>query len=77
MPQSVESQRVGNDLAIEQQIVMVSATHQHELATGIDVTRWGHPIPPGCHRSSALGSLHHTSNSHRLSVLHMVMFMFQ
>ena len=37
MPQSVESQRVGNDLAIEQQIVMVSATHQHELATGIDV----------------------------------------
>ena len=38
MPQSVESQRVGNDLAIEQQIVMVSATHQHELATGIDVT---------------------------------------
>ena len=35
MPQSVELQRVRNDLAIEQQqIVMVSATHLHELATG-------------------------------------------
>ena len=31
-----------------------------------------HSIPPGFHRALALGSLHHTSNSHWLSVLHMV-----
>ena len=34
-----------------------------------------HPIPPGCHRASALGALHHASNSHWLSLLHMVMYM--
>ena len=22
-----------------------------------------HPIPPGCHQASALGAVHHTSNS--------------
>ena len=36
-----------------------------------------HPIPLGCPRAQALDSLHHTSNFHRLSVLHMVMHMFQ
>ena len=36
-----------------------------------------HPIPPGCHRALALGALHHTSNSHWLSVLPMVVHMFQ
>ena len=36
-----------------------------------------HPIPPGCHRAPALGSLHHISKSHSLSILHMVMYMFQ
>ena len=30
------------------------------------------PIPPGCHRAPALGSLCHTSNSYWLSLLHMV-----
>ena len=36
-----------------------------------------HPIPPGHHKAWALLSLHHTSNSHWLSILHMVMCMFQ
>ena len=36
-----------------------------------------HPTPLGCHRALGLGSLHHTANSHQLSVLHMVMYMFQ
>ena len=36
-----------------------------------------HPIPPGCHRAPALGSLRHISKSHWLSLLHMVMYMFQ
>ena len=36
-----------------------------------------HPTPLGCHRVPALCSLHHTANSHWLSTLHMVMYMFQ
>ena len=36
-----------------------------------------HPTPLGCHRAPGLGSLHHTGNFHQLSVLHMVMYMFQ
>ena len=35
-----------------------------------------HLTPLGCHRSPAWGSLHLTSNSHWLSVLHTVMYMF-
>ena len=40
------------------------------------------PLPtslpaPGGHRGLALGALGHTSNSHWLSVLHMVTYMFQ
>ena len=31
------------------------------------------PIPPDCHRPLALGALHHTSNSHWLSILCMLM----
>ena len=34
-----------------------------------------HPTPLGCHR--ALGSLHHTANSHWLSILHMIVYMFR
>ena len=30
-----------------------------------------------CHRALALGSLCHTANSHWLSILHLVMYMFQ
>ena len=37
----------------------------------------GHPNPPGHHRAQALGALHHPSNSHWRSVLHMVICMFQ
>ena len=37
-----------------------------------------HPMPAGCHRAPALGArLHHTSNSHWLSILYMVMYVFQ
>ena len=35
-----------------------------------------HPIPPGCHRAPALGSLHHTSYSHWLSGLPMVIYIY-
>ena len=36
-----------------------------------------HPILPGCHRAWALGALLCTSNSHCLSVLHMIVYMSQ
>ena len=36
-----------------------------------------HPVPPGCHRAPALGSVSHRSNSHWLSILHTVTCMFQ
>ena len=36
-----------------------------------------HPIPPGCPRALTLGTLNHTSDSHWLSVLHMVIYVFQ
>ena len=36
-----------------------------------------HPIPLGYHRALALGSLCHTSNSHLLPILHMVIYIFQ
>ena len=64
-------------------IVMVFAIHQHESAIGIlcPPERFSHlpphPIPLGCHGALALGSLHHGSNSHWPSILHIVMCMFQ
>ena len=36
-----------------------------------------YPAPLGCHRALALGALCHTANVHWLSILHMVMYMFQ
>ena len=33
-----------------------------------------HTIPSGCHRALALGALLHTSNSHWLSISHMLMY---
>ena len=36
-----------------------------------------HPIPLGCHRAPGLSSPHHTANSHWLSILRGVMYMFQ
>ena len=35
------------------------------------------PIPVGCLRALALGALHHVTNSHWLSILNRVMYMFQ
>ena len=64
---------------------MASAVHQHESAMGTHVTPPSctllplppHPVPPDCLRAPALGPLYHTSNSHWLSVLHMLMYVFQ
>ena len=68
-------------------IMMVFAIHWHESAIDIHMSppSWislcpdipPHPIPLGCPRALTLGSLHLTSYSHWLSVLHMVMYMFQ
>ena len=35
------------------------------------------PTPLSCHKASGLRSLHHTANSHWLSTLHIVTYMFQ
>ena len=35
-----------------------------------------HPIPPGCHRALALRFLHHTSNSHWLSILRIFVYVY-
>ena len=64
---------------------MLFATHQHESTLvyicPIPLENPFH-LPPhptllGHHRGLALGSLHHRTNSHWLSILHMVMYMFQ
>ena len=61
-------------------MVMVFVIHQYELAIGIHVSlpSWTplplHPIPPRCHRAPALGALNYTSNSHWLSVSHLVIY---
>ena len=36
-----------------------------------------HPMPLSCHKAQSLGSLHHTSNIHQLSILHVIMCIFQ
>ena len=57
-------------------VVLVSATHPREAATGIDVSPALEPpsLPPHPstlgHHSTELGSLCHMANSHQLSVLH-------
>ena len=61
---------------------MVSAIHQRESATGIHMSPPSknlppYPMPLGCHRAPALDFLCHAANSHWLSILHMVMYMFQ
>ena len=61
-----------------------TAIHQHELARGIHMSApsWPpsylppHPIPLGCHRALALGSMCHTANSNWLSILYTVMLCF-
>ena len=65
-------------------IVLVSAIHQHESAIGILMSppSWT-SLPPStpsqCSRllqSTGLSSLNHTANSHWLSILYMVLYMF-
>ena len=64
---------------------MVSAIYQHESATGIHMSPPPlkpsfhlppHPTSLDCHRALTLGFLHHTANSHWLSFVHLVMYMF-
>ena len=71
-------------LEVDYNIVLVSATHQHESVTGIHMshpswTSLPSPIPSHPSRlsqSTGLSSLCHTANSHWLSILHIVMYMF-
>ena len=64
---------------------MVFAIHKHESATGIHVLppSWNpshlspHPISMGPPRRLALGALLYALNLHWLSILQMVMYMFQ
>ena len=63
--------------------VLVSTIYQYESAIGIywSPPSWPsfplHPMPLGCHRALGLSSVHHKTNSHWLSILHMVMYMLQ
>ena len=65
--------------------VLVSAVHQLESAAGIHMSHssWtSHPPPTTSHPSRlsqriGFESLYHIAYSHWLSVLHMVMYMFQ
>ena len=68
-------------LSLHYNIVLVSALHQDESAIGIHMSplSWislPHPIPLRLSHNTDLNSLHHMSNSHWLSVLHMVMYLF-
>ena len=66
-------------------IVLVSPIYQHASAIGDicplppEISSPSHPITPplGCHRAPGLSLLCHTTNSHWLSILHMVRHMFQ
>ena len=66
-------------------IVKDFARRQHEWAVGIHMSPLSctHlPSSPASHpfrwsQSTGLSSLHHAANSHWLSILHMVMYMFQ
>ena len=55
-------------------IMLVSAIHEHESAIAL------HMSPPTCpsklSQSSSLSSLSHTANSHWLSILYMVVYIF-
>ena len=63
--------------------MVVSTIHWHEAAMSAYVSHHPeplhppHPIPLGCPRAPALGSLLHSSNLHWSSILHMVIHMFQ
>ena len=62
--------------------VLVSAIHQHDSAVGIHMSPPKqtslppHSTPLHCHRALDLSSLHHTANSHWLSILHLVSIYF-
>ena len=66
---------------------MIFAMHQHDSATDVPVSPLlnpplsfhlpPHPIPLGSSRGLVLGALFHALNLLCLSILHMVMYMFQ
>ena len=82
--QSMGSQSVGHNWVTEQTIELVSAKHQHESAIGTHMSppSWTSlPLPSPSHpsrllQSPALNALSHRANSHWLSILHMVIYMF-
>ena len=64
--------------------MVVFAIHQHESAMGVHVSPTlnlvpppPHPIPLGYPRAPALRALIHKLNLHWLSILYMVIYMFQ
>ena len=66
--------------------MMIFAIHQHGSAIEVYMCPLPleppYPLPPcsttvGCHRALALGSLLYTANYRWLSILHMVIYMFQ
>ena len=64
--------------------VLISAIHQHELSVGIHISppSWSSLPPPApshpsrLSQSPGLSSLSHTANSHWLSILHVLVYMF-
>ena len=59
-------------------IVLVSAMYQCELATGLHMSAlsWTHLPSSSLSHPSGLSCLCHAANSHLLSILHLVMYMF-
>ena len=62
--------------------LLVPAIHQHKCTICLFLPSWTSlplpmpPIPLGCHKAPGLSPLYHTANSHWLSILHMVMYVF-
>ena len=61
--------------------ILISDIQQHELTiishnTQVSSHLSPHPTPLGCHQTLGLSSMCPTANSHWLSILHVVMYMF-
>ena len=62
--------------------LLVPAIHQHKCTICLFLPSWTSlplpmpPIPLGCQKAPGLSPLYHTANSHWLSILYMVMYVF-